>query len=65
MKRSLAAAIISARLAQPKTKKTTKKGNMSEEKKDKPQVDVRDLKPNKDAKGGGTQGVQGGIHKTK
>jgi hypothetical protein len=25
---------------------------MSEEKKDKPQVDVRDLKPNKDAKGG-------------
>ncbi len=42
----------SARLAQPKTKKTTKKGNMSEEKKDKPQVDVRDLKPTKDAKGG-------------
>ena len=30
---------------------------MSEEKKDKPQVDVRDLKPNKDAKGGG--GYQG------
>jgi hypothetical protein len=26
---------------------------MSEEKKDKPQVDVRDLKPSKDAKGGG------------
>jgi hypothetical protein len=26
---------------------------MSEEKKDKPQVNVRDLKPNKDAKGGG------------
>jgi hypothetical protein len=26
---------------------------MSEEKKDKPQVDVRDLKPTKDAKGGG------------
>jgi hypothetical protein len=25
---------------------------MSEEKKDKPQVNVRDLKPNKDAKGG-------------
>jgi len=25
---------------------------MSEEKKDKPQVEVRDLKPNKDAKGG-------------
>jgi hypothetical protein len=25
---------------------------MSEEKKDKPQVDVRDLKPTKDAKGG-------------
>jgi hypothetical protein len=25
---------------------------MSEEKKDKPQVDVRDLKPKKDAKGG-------------
>ncbi len=42
----------SARLTQPKTKKTTKKGNMSEEKKDKPQVDVRDLKPTKDAKGG-------------
>jgi hypothetical protein len=39
-------------LTQPKTKKTTKKGNMSEEKKDKPQVEVRDLKPNKDAKGG-------------
>jgi hypothetical protein len=35
---------------------------MSEEKKDKPQVDVRDLKPNKDAKGGGGHGhsVQGG-----
>jgi hypothetical protein len=31
---------------------------MSEEKKDKPQVDVRDLKPKKDAKGGG--GVKGG-----
>jgi len=29
---------------------------MSEEKKDKPQVDVRDLKPNKDAKGGGGHG---------
>ena len=27
---------------------------MSEEKKDKPQVDVRDLKPTKDAKGGRT-----------
>ena len=27
---------------------------MSEEKKDKPQVDVRDLKPTKDAKGGAT-----------
>jgi hypothetical protein len=27
---------------------------MSEEKKDKPQVDVRDLKPTKDAKGGVT-----------
>jgi len=26
---------------------------MSEQKKDKPQVDVRDLKPTKDAKGGG------------
>jgi hypothetical protein len=37
---------------------------MSEEKKDKPQVDVRDLKPKKDAKGGGTQGVQGGIKRT-
>jgi hypothetical protein len=32
---------------------------MSEEKKDKPQVDVRDLKPNKDAKGGGGHSVQG------
>jgi len=33
---------------------------MSEEKKDKPQIDVRDLKPTKDAKGGtGThKGVQ-------
>jgi hypothetical protein len=31
---------------------------MSEEKKDKPQVDVRDLKPTKDAKGG--SGYQGG-----
>jgi hypothetical protein len=36
---------------------------MSEEKKDKPQVDVRDLKPNKDAKGGtgthkGTQTIK-------
>jgi len=32
---------------------------MSEQKKDKPQVDVRDLKPTKDAKGGGksTQGT--------
>jgi hypothetical protein len=34
---------------------------MSEQKKDKPQVDVRDLKPNKDAKGGGGHiTVQGG-----
>jgi hypothetical protein len=34
---------------------------MSEEKKDKPQVDVRDLKPNKDAKGGGGgHAAQGG-----
>ena len=35
---------------------------MSEEKKDKPQVDVRDLKPTKDAKGGGGLGhkPQGG-----
>jgi len=59
----LAAAGISARLAQPKTKKTTNKlkGNMSEQKKDKPQVDVRDLKPNKDAKGGGGRhSAQGG-----
>jgi len=59
----LAAAGISARLAQPKTKKTTnklRKVNMSEEKKDKPQVDVRDLKPNKDAKGGGGHSAQGG-----
>jgi hypothetical protein len=31
---------------------------MSEEKKDKPQVEVRDLKPNKDAKGG--RGGHGG-----
>jgi hypothetical protein len=30
---------------------------MSEEKKDKPQIDVRDLKPNKDAKGG-SKGAQ-------
>jgi hypothetical protein len=28
---------------------------MSEEKKDKPQVEVRDLKPTKDAKGGQTR----------
>jgi len=40
----------SARLTQPKTKNTTKKGNMSEQKKKK--VNVRDLKPTKDAKGG-------------
>jgi len=33
---------------------------MSEQKKDKPQVDVRDLKPNKDAKGGG-HSAQGGT----
>ena len=41
---------------------------MSEQKKDKPQVDVRDLKPTKDAKGGvghhsplgGGKSVQGG-----
>jgi len=63
----LAAASISARLTQPKTKKTTNKlkGNMSEQKKDKPQVDVRDLKPTKDAKGGfraPQKGVQG-THK--
>jgi hypothetical protein len=60
----LAAANISARLTQPKTKKTTNKLRkviMSEEKKDKPQVDVRDLKPNKDAKGGGGHSVQGGT----
>ena len=36
---------------QPKTKNTTKKGNMSEQKKKK--ANVRDLKPTKDAKGGG------------
>jgi hypothetical protein len=30
---------------------------MSEEKKDKPQVEVRDLKPTKDAKGGATTPV--------
>ena len=36
--------------SQPKTKNTTKKGNMSEQKKKK--VNVRDLKPTKDAKGG-------------
>jgi hypothetical protein len=62
MKRSLAAANISARLTQPKAKKTTNKLRkviMSEEKKDKPQVDVRDLKPNKDAKGGGGHSAQG------
>ena len=34
---------------------------MSEEKKDKPQVDVRDLKPNKDAKGGGGKAPQRGT----
>jgi len=34
---------------------------MSEEKKDKPQVDVRNLKPNKYAKGGGGgKSAQGG-----
>jgi len=33
---------------------------MSEEKKDKPQVDVRDLKPNKDAKGGSGHAPQSG-----
>jgi hypothetical protein len=33
---------------------------MSEEKKDKPQVNVRDLKPNKDAKGGGSAGTTAG-----
>jgi hypothetical protein len=33
---------------------------MSEEKKDKPQIDVRDLKPTKDAKGGGGK-VQGKV----
>jgi hypothetical protein len=31
---------------------------MSEENKDKKEVDVRDLKPTKDAKGGGYQGGQ-------
>ena len=38
------------RVTQPKTKNTTKKGNMSEQKKNK--ANVRDLKPTKDAKGG-------------
>jgi hypothetical protein len=42
----------------PKAKNQLKKGNMSEEKKDKPQVEVRDLKPNTDAKGG--RGGHGG-----
>jgi hypothetical protein len=32
---------------------------MSEQKKDKPQVDVRDLKPTKDAKGGTGHSAQG------
>jgi hypothetical protein len=36
--------------------KKKKKGNMSEEKKDKAKTNVRDLKPNKDAKGGGSSG---------
>jgi hypothetical protein len=45
----------SARLTQSKTKNTTKKGNMSEQKKKK--VNVRDLKPTKDAKGGYLNGV--------
>jgi len=40
---------------------------MSEEKKDKPQVDVRDLKPTKDAKGGGskTQSTRSGQSTTR
>jgi len=37
---------------------------MSEEKKDKPQIDVRDLKPNKDAKGGGKQQTTRGAQTT-
>ena len=59
---------ISARLTQPKTKKqlTTKKGNMSEENKEKKDKgEVRDLEPKKDAKGGyraPQKGVQG-THK--
>jgi hypothetical protein len=31
---------------------------MADQKKDKPKVDVRDLKPNKDAKGGASHQVQ-------
>ena len=41
------------------TKYPTKKGNMSEQKKNK--VNVRDLKPNKDAKGGGGAGRNAGT----
>jgi hypothetical protein len=53
IRRSSAGGAYSARLAQSITiKNNNKKGNMSEEKKDKPQVEVRDLKPAKDAKGG-------------
>jgi hypothetical protein len=40
---------------------------MSEQKKDKPKVDVRDLKPNKDAKGGfgaKSHGAAGGTGTT-
>jgi len=39
---------------------------MSEEKKDKPQIDVRDLKPTKDAKGGSTRPQsQKGVQSTR
>jgi hypothetical protein len=48
--------VSSVQLTQPKNQNQLKKGNMDEEKKDQP--DVRDLEPNKDAKGGGTGGTQ-------
>jgi hypothetical protein len=47
--------VSSVQLTQPKNQNQLKKGNMDEEKKDQP--DVRDLEPNKDAKGGGGTGT--------
>ena len=50
----------SVSLTHKKQTKTRKKNNMAQKKDTKKTVKVRDLKPKKDAKGGGPRGFHGG-----